>query len=123
MAGEASRVRDLRDRLLGGIRDGLNGVHVHGDLVDGLPGSLSVGFDGIDGAALLVALREVAVSTGAACASAEPGPSHVLRAIGVAEPLARATIRIGIGRFNTIEEIDFATGRIVDGVRRLRGES
>ena len=77
----------------------------------------------VDGEALMMAMRDVAVSSGSACTSAEPEPSHVLRAIGLDEDLARASLRFGLGRFTTAEEIDFTIGAVADAVLRLRMHS
>lgn len=120
---ETVRLAALRDRLLGRLREGLGGVEVNGHPELRLAGNLNVSFDGIDAAALLVALPDVALSTGSACSSAEPRPSHVLLALGLPEPRVRSALRIGIGRFNTEGEIDHVADRVVSEVRRLRAAS
>jgi cysteine desulfurase len=118
---EAPRLRALRDRLHAGLAARLPGVRLNGHPEERLPGNLNLSFDGVDGEALMMSLRDVAVSSGAACTSAQPEPSHVLRAMGVPEDLARASLRFGLGRFTTVEEIDFATAAVADAVARLRG--
>ncbi len=117
---ETPRLAALRDRLHARIEEGLAGVHVNGGLEHRLAGNLNLSFDGIEGEALLLALRDVAVSSGSACSSASIEPSHVLRAIGLSAERAHASVRFGIGRFNTAEEIDFAADRVVATVNRLR---
>jgi cysteine desulfurase len=119
-AGEAERVLALRERLRGGLLAGVDRVSVNGSLAHRLPGNLNVSFEGIEGEALMMAVREVAVSAGSACTSASLEPSHVLRAMGVPDHLAHASIRFGLGRFNTAEEVDHAVRLFVAQVRRLR---
>jgi cysteine desulfurase len=120
MAAESARLRALRDRLLGAIAGGLDGVTVNGSMADRLPNNLNVTFGGVEGEALLMGIHDVAVSSGSACTSASLAPSHVLRAIGVDDDLAHSSIRFGLGRFTTEEEIDYAAGRVVETVRKLR---
>lgn len=121
LADESARIAALRDRLEGAILAALDGVRVNGDREHRLPGNLHLSFDGVDGDALLMSVRELAVSAGSACTSSEPEPSHVLRAIGVADDLAEASIRFGLGRGTTPDDVAFATERVVTAVRRLRG--
>jgi cysteine desulfurase len=102
------------------ISTGLDGLHLNGHPTNRLPGNLNVSFEGIDGDVLMNSLTEIAVSSGSACTSADPEPSHVLRAIGRNDQLTRASLRFGIGRFNTREEIDFASEYVVAAVKRLR---
>ncbi len=120
MPEEAPRIRSLRDRLHQKITGNLDGVFLNGHPEERLPGNLNLSFAGIPGEALIVSLKEVAVSSGSACTSAVVEPSYVLRAIGVNADLAYASIRFGVGRFNTEEEIDYAAHRVVDTVRQLR---
>jgi cysteine desulfurase len=125
MAGEAVRVRQLRDRLWRGLIDALPDVLLNGPPLDSknsqrLDGNLNVHFPGVDGEALMLHVRDIAVSSGAACTSANPEPSHVLRALGCSEDRTRASLRFGIGRFNTAEEIDFAVAAVSETVRTLR---
>ncbi len=117
---DARRIRALRDRLHSGITSGLDGVHLNGHPEERLPGTLNLSFEGVEGEALLVALQRLSVSSGSACTSSQPEPSYVLRAIGVSKDLAHASIRFGVGRFNSEEEIEFATGLVVSAVKRLR---
>lgn len=114
-------LESLGERLHRQLMERLTGLRFNGPMANRLPGNLNVSFDGIDGPALLTALEtELAVSSGAACSSANPEPSHVLRAIGLPDELCRASLRIGLSRFNTPEEIDWAAGIIVREVERLR---
>ena len=98
----------------------LDEVYVNGDALNRLPGNLNLSFAHIDGESLMMGLKEIAVSTGSACTSASLEPSHVLKAIGLDESLAHASIRFGLGRFNTADEIDYTVGRVAEEVRRLR---
>ena len=120
MPDESRRLAALRDRLLAGLRSGLDGVRVNGSLERPLPHNLHVSFEGIEGEALLMALGDLAVSTGSACSSGSQAPSHVLQAIGAVGPGAGASIRFGLGRWTTGEEIDFAIERVTTVVRSLR---
>ncbi|MEW4567312.1 cysteine desulfurase family protein [Tautonia sp. JC769] len=119
---DADRMRTLRDRLDRAIRALLDdqGVLLNGHPTDRLPNNLNLSFEGIEGEALLMGLRTLAVSSGAACSSAEPEPSHVLRAMGRDERLARASLRFGLGRFTTSVEIDQAARIVAETVARLR---
>jgi cysteine desulfurase len=117
---EAARLSGLRDRLLGRLREQLPGTFLNGDPVRRLPGNLNVGFAGVVADALLRDLPDVALSTGSACSSARPEPSHVLKALGLPDDAVRASIRIGLGRGNTVEEVDVAGERIIAAVRALR---
>jgi cysteine desulfurase len=120
LAPEAARQAGLRDRLLRRLREGLDGVHLNGHPERRLPGNLNVAFEGIAADALLVALTDVALSSGSACASSRGEPSHVLRAIGLPPALAKASVRCGIGRGNTEGDIDRAADRLVFEVARAR---
>jgi cysteine desulfurase len=93
---------------------------VNGSLEHRLAGNLNLSFAGVNAETLLLNLPEVALSTGSACSSAVAEPSHVLRALGIGEEAARSSVRFGIGRFNTAEEIDSVAGRIIEAVQRLR---
>ena len=117
---ESRRLATLRDRLLAGLRSGLDGVRVNGSLERRLPHNLHLSFAGIEGEALLMALGDLAVSTGSACSSGSQAPSHVLSAIGAVGPGAGASIRFGLGRWTTDAEIDFAIDRVTTVVRSLR---
>jgi cysteine desulfurase len=120
MAAEAERVGGLRDRLLRGILSRLDGVTLNGHPEERLPGNLHLSFSGVEGELLLLALREIALSSGSACTSASVEPSHVLRALGVSDTAAHSSLRFGLGRFNTEEEADFTADRVVQEVKRLR---
>jgi len=117
---EAARVLALRERLRRGLLAELPGVVVNGSLEHRLPGNLNVSFEGIEGEALIMSVRDVAVSAGSACTSASLEPSHVLRAMGVPDDLSHASVRFGLGRFNTEEEVDHAVRLFAAQVRRLR---
>ncbi len=120
MAAEAARLRALRDRLYDGIAAGLADVVLHGDRERRVPGNLNLGFAGIDSETLMADLPDLAVSSGSACSSAALEPSYVLRALGVDEAAARGAVRLGVGRFTTESEVDFAVERLVAAVRRRR---
>ena len=120
LSEESRRLAGLRDRLLAGLAGGLDGVRVNGSLERRLPHNLHVSFEGIEGEALLMALGDLAVSTGSACSSGSQAPSHVLEAIGAVGPGASASIRFGLGRWTTDAEIDFAIERVTTVVRSLR---
>lgn len=117
---ESVRLASLRDRLLDGLRAGLDGIRVNGSLERRLPHNLHVSFDGIEGEALLMALGDIAVSTGSACSSGSGAPSHVLQGIGAVADRAGASIRFGLGRWTTDADIDAALERVVTVVRSLR---
>lgn len=118
LPAEAARARALRQRLLDGLAAKTEGMTVNGSLDARLPGNLNVSFAGIDGEALLVSLDDIAVSSGAACTAAEP--SHVLMALGLSKDRALASLRFGIGRTTTADEIDYAAAKVSDVVARLR---
>jgi cysteine desulfurase len=120
MDREASRIAALRDRLHRLIAGGLDGVRLNGHPERRLPGNLNLSFVGLPGEALVVSLKDLAVSSGSACTSATVEPSYVLRAIGVEIDLAVATIRFGLGRFTTEEEVEYAARRVIETVRGLR---
>ncbi len=120
---EARRVACLRDRLQQAILERLDEVYLNGHPERRLPGNLNLSFAYVDGEALLMSLGDIAVSSGSACTSATPHPSHVLEAIGRSEDLARASLRFGLGRWTTQEEIDYAADRVVATVHSLRSMS
>jgi cysteine desulfurase len=120
LPAEAERIAGLRDALWSRLARELPEIRRNGHASQRLPGNLNVSFSGVDADALLVALREVALSTGSACASGSGETSHVLRALGLPDALARSAIRIGIGRRNTAEELDFVAERLIALVRDLR---
>jgi cysteine desulfurase len=123
MGVESERLTALRERLKRGILSQLDEVYLNGHPTERLSGNLNLSFAFVEGESLLMALKEIAVSTGSACTSASLEPSYVLRAIGVEEELAHTSIRFGLGRFNTVEEVDYTIGRVVEEVRRLRALS
>jgi len=120
MAAEAERLTSLRERLKCKILEQLDEVYINGHPTQRLAGNMNMSFAYVEGESLLMGLKEIAVSTGSACTSASLEPSHVLRAIGVEEELAHTSIRFGLGRFNTEEEVDYTVRRVVEEVRRLR---
>jgi cysteine desulfurase len=123
MASEAVHLEALRARLLRGIQSRLSETYVNGSLEHRLPGNLNISFAFVEGESLLMALKDVAVSSGSACTSASLEPSYVLRALGVGDELAHTSIRFGIGRFNTEAEIDYVVELVVKAVERLRALS
>ncbi|HEY7320118.1 MAG TPA: IscS subfamily cysteine desulfurase [Candidatus Binatia bacterium] len=120
MVAEAEKLISLRERLKNAIVNGLEEVYINGHPTQRLPGNMNMSFAYVEGESLLMALKDIAVSTGSACTSASLEPSHVLRAIGVEEELAHTAIRFGLGRFNTEEEVDYVACRVVEEVKRLR---
>jgi cysteine desulfurase len=120
MPEESNRLRILRDKLKLAIMSRLDGTAVNGSMDHRLPNNLNLSFSGVEGDALLMGINDVAVSSGSACTSAMIEPSYVLRALGVSEDLAHSSIRFGLGRFNTEEEVDFVADRVVETVKRLR---
>ena len=120
MADEAVRLSALRERLRAALFLRLDHIHLNGHPTERLPGNLNVSFDFVEGEALLMSLKEVAVSSGSACTSASLQASHVLRAMGLGDELAHASVRFGLGRGNTEEEVDYVSDRIVEEVTRLR---
>ena len=120
MDADAARLGALRDRLLERLSGKLDGVHVNGSPQQRLAHNLNVSFAGVDGESLLRGLTDIAVSSGSACTSNNPEPSHVLRAIGAPRELVQASLRFGLGRSTTAAEIEFAADRVVAVVRRLR---
>jgi cysteine desulfurase len=119
MASENERVRGLRDRLLKGIQD-IEEAYVNGDLDQRIPHNLNVSFNFVEGESLIMAVKDLAVSSGSACTSASLEPSYVLRALGRSDELAHSSIRFTLGRFTTEEEIDFAIDLIKKKVAKLR---
>ena len=120
---EAARVLALRERLRRGLEAGLDLLTLNGSMEHRLPGNLNVSFAYVEGEALMMAIKDVAVSSGSACTSASLEPSYVLRAMGVADDLAHSSIRFGLGRFTTAEEVDFVIGLVIAKVMKLRDMS
>ena len=124
MAAEAPRLRQLRDRLYAGLSAAVPDTELNGPALDPpelrLPGNLNLSFAGVDGEALLLTAKDIAVSSGSACTSANPEPSHVLRSLGLSEDATQSSVRFGLGRFNTAEEVEFAIGLLAEAVQHLR---
>jgi cysteine desulfurase len=124
MPEEPTRLRRLRDRLWAGLDESVPGLSLGGPALDPpewrLPGNLNVSLANVDGEALLLSMKDLAVSTGSACTSADPEPSHVLRALGLSEDATRSSVRFGLGRFTTEEEVDFAVKLVAETAARLR---
>ena len=120
MAADHAHVVRLGDMLVEGITAELTDVIRNGDEVDGYPGCVNLSFAFVEGESLLMALKDIALSSGSACTSASLEPSYVLRALGTSEDLAHSSIRFGIGRFTTEEEIKLTIERVVYHVKNLR---
>jgi cysteine desulfurase len=120
MAQEAERLRGLRDRLRAGLEAKLDEVYINGSMEHRLPNNLNMSFAYVEGESLLMGINDVAVSSGSACTSATLEPSYVLKALGVGEDLAHTSIRFGLGRFTTEEEVDYVTDKMVQVVTKLR---
>ncbi len=123
MPQEAPRLTALRDRFLARMEAALPDMRLNGDRVARLPGNLSLTFPGVDAERLMAELDDLAMATGSACTSATVEPSYVLRALGLSDDLARATVRIGLGRFTTEAELDYAAERLTAAVRRMTGDA
>jgi cysteine desulfurase len=120
MASESARMIALRDRLRAGLEARLDEVYINGTMEHHLPNNLNMSFAFVEGESLLMGINDIAVSSGSACTSATLEPSYVLKALGVGEDLAHTSIRFGLGRFNTEEEVDYVVNRMVEVVSRLR---
>ncbi|MGD0201269.1 MAG: IscS subfamily cysteine desulfurase [Bryobacteraceae bacterium] len=120
MADEAARLAALRDKLKDRLLAELDDVYINGSLEHRLPNNLNMSFAYVEGESLLMGIDEIAVSSGSACTSATLEPSYVLRALGIPDDLAHTSIRFGLGRFNTEEEVDYVAARVIDVVRKLR---
>jgi len=117
---ESTRIGALRNRLQAGIFSGLQDVYLNGHPTERLPGNLNVSFGGVDGQSLTMGMHDIAVSSGSACTSALAKPSYVLTAMGVSDEMAERSLRFGVGRFNTLEEIDYTVEKVVETVTQLR---
>src|SRR6187397_1420728 len=117
---EMAEMFRLREKLRLTLERELDEVYINGDLEKRLPGNLNLSFAYVEGESMLMGINDVAVSSGSACTSASLEPSYVLKALGVGEDLAHTSIRFGIGRFNTEEEVDYVANRVIEVVRRLR---
>lgn len=124
MPAEAARLSSLRDQLYQGLVGAVPEATLNGPALSPpelrLPGNLNMSFAHVDGEAILLNLKEVALSSGSACTSANPEPSHVLRALGIGDEAVRSSLRFGLGRFNTSDEVDFVVRRLAETVTRLR---
>ena len=117
---EAKRLTKLRDRMLEGLQAKLPDIYVNGDLDRRIPGNLNISFAYVEGESLMMGIKGLSVSSGSACTSASLEPSYVLRALGVDEELAHTSLRIGLGRFTTEQEVDTAVDELVRHVSKLR---
>lgn len=120
MPTESVRIQGLRDRLQAGMTDALEAVYLNGHPTERLPGNLNLSFAYVEGEALLMGVKEIALSSGSACTSATLEPSYVLRALGVGSDLAHSSIRFGLGRFSTPEEVEYTIERMIKAVNHLR---
>jgi cysteine desulfurase len=120
---EAQRIRGMRDRLHERIKAELDQVVLNGSAEHRLPGNLNISFSFVEGEGLMMAIKDVAVSSGSACTSASLEPSYVLRSMGLSEDMAHSSIRFGLGRFNTDEEVDYVAELVIAKVKRLRDMS
>ncbi|MEO8657046.1 MAG: IscS subfamily cysteine desulfurase [Bryobacteraceae bacterium] len=120
MATESVRLRTLRDRLKDKLTSELDEVYINGTMESRLPHNLNISFAYVEGESLLMGINDVAVSSGSACTSATLEPSYVLKALGAGDDLAHSSIRFGLGRFTTDDEIDYVTNRVIEVVRKLR---
>ena len=120
MPEETKRLRYLRDKLKSKLEAGLDEIYLNGSWEHRLPHSLNLSFAYVEGESLLMGINDVAVSSGSACTSATLEPSYVLKALGLGDDIAHSSIRFGIGRFNTEEEIDYVADKLIDVVRKLR---
>jgi cysteine desulfurase len=110
----------LRDKLKDRLLDNLDEVYINGSMEHRLPHNLNISFAYVEGESLLMGINDIAVSSGSACTSATLEPSYILKALGAGDDLAHSSIRFGIGRFNTDEEVDYVGNKVVDVVRKLR---
>lgn len=117
---DKEHISKLSKKLLNGLRQNLTKIEVNGDLDQRNPGNLNISFACVEGESLIMAIKEIAVSSGSACTSASLEPSYVLRALGVEEELAHTSLRLGIGRYTTESEIDYVIDLISKSVIKLR---
>jgi len=120
MASEAERLTGLRQRLFERLTSELDYIFLNGHPTERLPNNLNLSFGYVEGESLMMGVSELAVSSGSACTSASLEPSYVLRALGVGDDLAHSSIRFGMGRFTTVEEVDYAAEQMISAVKRLR---
>jgi cysteine desulfurase len=119
MSAENERVRKLRDRLMTGLLS-MEEVHINGDMAQRVPHNINLSFNFVEGESLIMAIKDVAVSSGSACTSASLEPSYVLRALGRSDELAHSSIRFTVGRFTTIEEVDYVIALLNQKIGKLR---
>jgi cysteine desulfurase len=120
MPAESARLQALRDKLEHGITSQLEYTHVNGHHERRLPHTTNISFAYVEGESLMMAIKEIAVSSGSACTSASLEPSYVLKSLGVGDDMAHSSLRFGVGRFTTEEEIDYTIHAVVKGVTKLR---
>ncbi|MDC0344774.1 IscS subfamily cysteine desulfurase [Alphaproteobacteria bacterium] len=120
MTDESKRLQELQDKMIKSFQDQLEAVHLNGDAVQRVPGNINISFAHVEGEGLMMGIKDLAVSSGSACTSASLEPSYVLRSLGVDDEMAHSSLRMGIGRFTTEKDVDYAVKRIVTEVNRLR---
>jgi cysteine desulfurase len=120
MAVESERLRKMRDYLKDRLTRELDEVYINGSMEHRLPHNLNISFAYVEGESLLMGINDIAVSSGSACTSATLEPSYVLKALGMGDDLAHSSIRFGVGRFNTQEEIEYTASRVIEIVKKLR---
>jgi cysteine desulfurase len=120
MPEESKRMAFLRDKLKHKLESELDETYVNGTLEHRLPNNLNISFAYVEGESLLMGINDIAVSSGSACTSATLEPSYVLKALGAGDDLAHSSIRFGLGRFNTEEEVDYVANKVIDVVKKLR---
>jgi cysteine desulfurase len=123
MGAEHTHLSALRDVFLGVLRGRLTDIFINGSVDQRIPGNLNISFAFVEGESLMMGIKDLSVSSGSACTSASLEPSYVLRALGVEEELAHTSLRIGLGRFTTTEEVEYAANRIAEQVEKLRAMS
>ncbi|HYO82427.1 MAG TPA: aminotransferase class V-fold PLP-dependent enzyme, partial [Bryobacteraceae bacterium] len=120
MNEESARLRSMRDHLMNRLTTELDEVYINGSMEHRLPHNLNISFAYVEGESMLMGINDIAVSSGSACTSATLEPSYVLKALGMGDDLAHSSIRFGLGRFNTQQEVDYAADRVISVVRKLR---
>jgi cysteine desulfurase len=120
MPEEAKRMAFLRDKLRDKLQSELDETYINGTMEHRLPNNLNISFAYVEGESLLMGINDIAVSSGSACTSATLEPSYVLKALGAGDDLAHSSIRFGLGRFNTEDEVDYVAAKVIDVVRKLR---
>jgi cysteine desulfurase len=120
MPEESRKLSFLRDKLKDKLTSELDEVYINGSMEHRLPHNLNISFAYVEGESLLMGINDIAVSSGSACTSATLEPSYVLKALGAGDDIAHSSIRFGIGRFNTEEEVDYTANKVIDVVRKLR---